>query len=78
MHDVGPPTRTVVVDPVDKSQACNGVKERTAVKQLEYDDPEPEGVADKMRKLRGKPKYGLGVVCVDRSGSLVGTFWIQF
>src|SRR5678816_4354766 len=40
VHVIGPPTRAVVVNPSDRSQVCNQVPDRTAGKQLEYDDPE--------------------------------------
>jgi hypothetical protein len=76
VHDIGPPTRVVVLDPRDRSQVCNDTTGRSAVKQLEYDDP--EGLSGRIRKWQGKQLYGMGVVCVDKSGKVVGTFWIQF
>lgn len=76
VRDIGSPTRVVVLVPNDRSQACNDVPGRSAVKQLEYHDP--EGLSGRLRKSQGKQLYAMGVVCVDKSGTIVRALWIQF
>jgi hypothetical protein len=65
-----------MLNPQDKSQVCNSVPDGSAIKQLEYDDP--EGLPARIRKWQGKRLSSMGAVCVDKSGAIVRTFWIQF
>lgn len=76
LRQVGAATRVVALDGKDRSRVCNTLPGGGAVRQLEYEDP--EGLSAQFRKWQGKQPYAMGVVCVDKSGGIVRTFWIQF